>query len=43
MHHPETIDQLISALSDSDAQVQEGGLHGLGLLKDQRGIEPILQ
>jgi HEAT repeat protein len=43
MHHPATLDHLVSALSDSDEMVQIGGLHGIELLGDQRAIEPLLE
>ena len=43
MRHPQTFDLLVVALEDDDIQVQMGGLRGLELLGDQRGIEPLLE
>lgn len=42
MRHPDTLPHLISALKDEDKQVQWGGLNGLKLLGDQRGLEAVL-
>ena len=42
IHHPETLDLLVGALEDDDREVQIGALHGLEVLRDQRGIDPIL-
>ena len=43
MHHPDTLDHLISALADKDEMVQIGGLYGIELLGDQRALEPLLE
>lgn len=43
MHHPATLDHLVSALSDSDEMVQIGGLHGIEMLGDQRALKPLLE
>lgn len=43
LRHPDVLDHLASALKDRDEQVQIGGLRGLQLLGDQRGLEPVLQ
>jgi HEAT repeat protein len=43
LRHPDTLDNLLAALGDSDEQVQIGALRGLELLGDQRAIDPILK
>ena len=43
LRHTKTFAHLVSALNDEDEQVQLGGLRGLEVLGDQRGIEPLLR
>jgi hypothetical protein len=43
LHHPVTLEHLLGALGDSDAEVQVGALRGVEMLGDARAIEPLCE